>query len=176
MNALSTSHAALAQHDSIVLMPGFDPKSYLDAVMDYRCTSLTSVPTMFAMILQRRELLQGRDLSFVRFLRLGSAPVTESLRRNLRTLFPEAAISNVYGTTEAGPIVFGPHPDGRPTPEGSLGYSHPEVQLRLDGVDNEPGTGVLEMRCPALMLGYHKRPDLTKRVLTSDGFYQTGMF
>ena len=46
-------------------------------------------------------------------------------------MFPKAAISNGYGTTEAGPVVFGPHPDGIPQPELSTGYPHPEVQLRL---------------------------------------------
>jgi acyl-CoA synthetase (AMP-forming)/AMP-acid ligase II len=174
MNALSTLHAALAQHDSVVLMPGFDPESYLNAVTRYRCASLTSVPTMFAMILKRQDLLDGRDFTFVRFLRMGSAPVTETLHLALRAHFPAAVISNVYGTTEAGPIVFGPHPDGRATPQGSLGCPHPDVQVRLEGQDDGPGTGVLAIQCPALMLGYHKRPDLTEKVFTPDGFYITG--
>jgi long-chain acyl-CoA synthetase len=57
----------------------------------------------------------------------------------------------------------------------SPGVAHEEVQLRLrrDGriVSDE---GILEMRCPALMNGYHKLPDATRRALTDDGFYITG--
>ena len=34
--------------------------------------------------------------------------------------------------------------------------------------------GVLEMRCPALMNGYHKLPDATRKAMTPDGFYITG--
>jgi long-chain acyl-CoA synthetase len=44
MNALSTSHAALAQGDSVVLLPGFTVPRYLDAIARYRCTSLTAYP------------------------------------------------------------------------------------------------------------------------------------
>jgi acyl-CoA synthetase (AMP-forming)/AMP-acid ligase II len=87
---------------------------------------------------------------------------------------PQAAISNAYGTTEAGPVVFGPHPHGLPQPELSVGYRHPQVALRLvDGDRRDADQGVLEMKCPALMLGYHNRPDV-KPPLTADGFYVTG--
>jgi long-chain acyl-CoA synthetase len=74
-------------------------------------------------------------------------------------------VTNAYGTTEAGPIVFGPHPKGLKQPEMSVGYPHKLVDLRLDA------SGVLEMKCPALMLGYHNRPELTP--LTADGYYIT---
>jgi acyl-CoA synthetase (AMP-forming)/AMP-acid ligase II len=92
----------------------------------------------------------------------------------LRTALPQAAISNAYGTTEAGPVVFGPHPRGLPQPELSVGYPHPKVALRLvDGDRRDADQGVLEMKCPALMLGYHNRPDV-KPPLAADGFYLTG--
>jgi long-chain acyl-CoA synthetase len=168
MNALSTSHAALAQGDSVVLLPGFTVTRYLDAIDRYRCTSLTAVPTMLAMLLQQRELLLATDLSSVRTIRMGSAPVSPGLYQSLSDQFPDAQISNVYGTTEAGPIGFGPHPNGLETPQGSLGYPHAEVQLRLSG------EGILEIKCPALMNEYHQLPDLTATALTPDGYYVTG--
>jgi long-chain acyl-CoA synthetase len=174
MNALSTAHAALAQHDSVVLLPGFEVASYLDAISRYRCTSLTSVPTMFSMILKRVDLLEGADFSFVRFLRMGSAPVSSSLLNSLRELFPQAVISNVFGTTEAGPIVFGPHPDGVEIPHLSLGYAHPKVSLRIDGLAQGPANGMLEIKAPALMNGYHNQPETTRKAFTADGFYRTG--
>ena len=94
----------------------------------------------------------------------------EALHRAL----PQAAVTNAYGTTEAGPVVFGPHPKGLPQPEMSVGYPHPQVQLRLvDGDNRNAEQGVLEMKCPAVMLGYHNRPDVTPPI-TPDGFYITG--
>ena len=105
---------------------------------------------------------------------MGSAPITQSLIDQVRQVFPKAAISNGYGTTEAGPVVFGPHPEGIPQPELSTGYPHPEVQLRLvrDGkeVDDE---GELQMKCGALMTHYHKLPETTAKVMTPDGYYRT---
>jgi acyl-CoA synthetase (AMP-forming)/AMP-acid ligase II len=87
---------------------------------------------------------------------------------------PKAKVTNAYGTTEAGPVVFGPHPKGLPQPDNSVGYPHPKVQLRLvDGGDRNARQGVLEMKCPAVMNGYHNRPDVTPP-FTPDGFYITG--
>src|SRR5207302_494903 len=34
--------------------------------------------------------------------------------------------------------------------------------------------GVLQMRCPALMNGYHNLPEATARAMTPDGYYITG--
>jgi acyl-CoA synthetase (AMP-forming)/AMP-acid ligase II len=175
MNALAVSQAALAQGDTVVLLPAFTPSSYIAAASAHRATMLTSVPTMIAMILREADLLARHDLSSVRAVRMGSAPVSPGLIAAVRRSFPGAAVGNAYGTTEAGPVVFAPHPDGRPTPDLALGVPHPEVELRLAaGSAADPAEGVLQMRCPALMNGYHNLPEATARAMTEDGFYDTG--
>jgi long-subunit acyl-CoA synthetase (AMP-forming) len=86
-----------------------------------------------------------------------------------------AVITNGYGTTEAGSIVFTTHTDGRPTPDLSVGFAHPRVELRLVmGDDSAASEGVLQMRCPALVSGYHNLPEVTAKALTADGLYITG--
>src|ERR1700749_4974418 len=113
------------------------------------------------------------DLSGVDFVRMGSAPVSESLMASLKRALPRAIVTNAYGTTEGGPVVFGPHPQGLPQPEMSVGYPHPRVQVRLIAAGGAPGNpGVLEMRSPAIMNGYHNRPDVASPI-TADGFYFT---
>jgi len=100
--------------------------------------------------------------------------VSESLMAALKSAFPAAAITNAYGTTEAGPVVFGPHPNGLPQPELSVGYPHPQVKTRLvHESGRESDSGELEMWSPALMNGYHNRPELPSPI-TPDGFYRTG--
>jgi acyl-coenzyme A synthetase/AMP-(fatty) acid ligase len=129
---------------------------------------------MIAMMLREQETLAYTDLSSVEFIRMGSAPVSQSLMQALHRTLPKAAITNAYGTTEAGPVVFGPHPKGLPQPEMSVGYPHPQVKLRLVNGDNrDADEGVLEMKCPAMMLGYHNRSDVPPPI-TSDGYYVTG--
>jgi acyl-CoA synthetase (AMP-forming)/AMP-acid ligase II len=174
MNALALAKLACAAHATIVLLPQFSARDYIEAIGHYRCTWLTAVPPMIAMMLRETALLARTDLSSVEFVRMGSAPVSASLMAALHAALPQAAATNAYGTTEAGPVVFGPHPQGLPQPELSVGYPHPKVALRLvDGDNRDADQGVLEMKCPALMLGYHNRPDVAPP-LTPDGFYVTG--
>jgi long-chain acyl-CoA synthetase len=168
MNALALSQLAIAAHAAIVLLPQFTAASYIDAISAYRCTWLTAVPPMIAMML-RDPAMARADFSSVQFVRLGSAPVSESLMHALKHAIPNAAVTNAYGTTEGGPVVFGPHPKGLPTPEMSVGYPHPEVQVRLSGTDH----GELSMKSPAVMNGYHNRPDLPSP-FGADGYYRTG--
>jgi long-chain acyl-CoA synthetase len=174
MNALALAKLACAAHATIVLLPQFTTTAYIEAIERFRCTWLTSVPPMIAMMLKEKALLAKTDLSSVEFLRMGSAPVSPLLMAGIREIFPTTVVTNAYGTTEAGPVVFGPHPKGLPQPALSVGYPHPEVQVRLvNGTSRQADEGVLEMKCLALMLGYHNRPDL-KPPFTDDGFYVTG--
>jgi long-chain acyl-CoA synthetase len=174
MNALALAKLACMAHATIVLLPQFSAPEYIAAIERHRCTWLTAVPPMIAMMLREHDLVARTDLASVQFVRMGSAPVNRSLLAALHAALPAAKVTNAYGTTEAGPVVFGPHPDGLPQPEMSVGYPHPLVTLRL--VDDNGRTadrGALEMKSPAVMNGYHNRPDLPPPI-TADGFYRTG--
>jgi len=174
MNALALVFLALAARATTVLMPAFNARNYIRAIDTYRCTWLTSVPPMIAMMMQEHELLARTDLSSVRYVRMGSAPVSGALLERTHALLPNAKVINAYGTTEGGPVVFGPHPAGLPTPAHAIGAAHPEVELRLIDTNGElTSEGELEMRSAGLMNGYHNRPDLPTPI-TPDGFYRTG--
>ncbi|WP_043341525.1 class I adenylate-forming enzyme family protein [Belnapia moabensis] len=167
MNGLALAQLASAAHITVVLLPQFEARAYIRAIGEHRATWITGVPPMMAMLLQERELLASTDTSCVRHVRCGSAPTSPALLAAIRAAFPQARFINGYGTTECGPVVFGPHPDGIPTPPLSVGYPHPAVELRLNA------QGVLEQKCPGMMNGYWNRPDLRAPV-TPDGFYVTG--
>ncbi|MEM5316003.1 class I adenylate-forming enzyme family protein [Paraburkholderia sp. JHI869] len=174
MNALALAFLALAARATIVMLPQFDAANYIRAVTGWRCTWLTAVPPMIAMMMQEHALLAQSDFSSVRYVRMGSAPVSAALQEQIRALLPNARVINAYGTTEGGPVVFGPHPQDLPTPPLSVGAAHPLVSLRLvDEYGAEADEGELELRSPALMNGYHNRPDL-RAPLTPDGYYRTG--
>jgi acyl-CoA synthetase (AMP-forming)/AMP-acid ligase II len=174
MNALALSKLACAAHATIVLLPQFTARAYIAAIERYRATWLTAVPPMMAMMLREADMMSRTDLSSVRFIRMGSAPVSQSLMHAIHRALPQAVVTNAYGTTEAGPVVFGPHPKGLKQPEMSVGYPHPQVQVRLvQGGNRDVDEGVLEMKCPAVMNGYHNRPDV-RPPITADGYYVTG--
>jgi len=170
MNALALTNLSVMAHATIVLLPQFLAKNYLMAIGKYRCTWLTAVPPMIAMMLLEKELISKTDFSSVKSLRMGSAPVSQSLLKSIGEVLPNIQVTNAYGTTEGSPVVFGPHPKGLKQPLLSVGYPHSDVELRLVN-------GVLEMKSPGLLVGYHKaslRSPKLKSPFTDDGFYITG--
>jgi acyl-CoA synthetase (AMP-forming)/AMP-acid ligase II len=178
MNALALAKLASVAHATIILLPQFTARAYIEAIEKYKATWLTAVPPMVAMMLQEKELLARTDLSSVQSLRMGSAPVSGSLMAAIHKVLPNTQVVNAFGTTEGGPVVFGPHPKGLPTPPMSVGYPHPAVAVRLNHEgDRGAEQGVLEMKSPAVLLGYHKGDQRTpplKRPFTQDGYYITG--
>ena len=91
MNGLAMCQTTLNQGDTIVLLPQFTTKGYIEAAARHRVQFLTSVPTMIAMMLREKELLASSDLSAVEAVRMGSAPITQSLIDQVRAVFPKAA-------------------------------------------------------------------------------------
>ena len=172
MNGLFNTKLSFFTHASMVLLPSFTTHGYVEAIGRWRVTALTSVPTMLARITKEAELLARTDLSSVRRVRMGSAPLTQSLVERVQAVFENATVSNGYGATEGGPAVFGPHPEGIPTPPGSVGYPLPDGEVKLVEGSNE-NEGVLLMRNAGMMSGYHNLPEATKKVMR-DGWYYSG--
>src|SRR5688572_14641824 len=131
MNGLGTSKFVFAAHASMVLLPQFDARRYVEAIGRFRVTWITSVPTMMALAVREKETLAQTDTRSVRTVRMGSAPVTQKLIDAIRATFPGATVTNAYGTTEAGPVMFGPSPDGHKKPDLALGWPFPGVEVRL---------------------------------------------
>jgi acyl-CoA synthetase (AMP-forming)/AMP-acid ligase II len=172
MNGLFFATMALSNRITVVSQPRFEARKYLEAVARFRCRTLSGIPTMFAMMVRERDLIARLDFSSVREVAIGSAPLTDALLAQVQQLFAHADVHNGFGTTEAGPAVFGPHPQGLPAPPLALGYPRSTIDWRL--VDGEsPDEGVLALRTPALMHGYLNLPQVTAQKMR-DGFYVTG--
>ncbi len=172
MNGLFNITVALANRMQVILLPRFDARRFLETVARYRCTFLSGIPTMYALMVRERDLIERLDLGSVHDVSIGSAPLTDALLAQVHQMFPNAQIENGYGTTEAGPAVFGPHPDGRPRPPLSLGYPLADVGCKLvDG--SSPDEGILALRTAALTHGYLNLPQSTASRMR-DGWYLTG--
>ena len=174
MNAIGISKVAIAAGATIVLMPQFNARKYVEAIGRFKITSLTSVPTMLALAFREHEALAQTDLSSIESVRTGSAPITQSLVDEIKRVFPKAPILIGYGTTESGPIAFGARA-GLDKPDLALGWPLPGVEVRLIGPDGMEATeGELWIRTPANMAGYLNLPEKTRQVLNSDRWYKTG--
>ncbi|MEM7342209.1 MAG: class I adenylate-forming enzyme family protein [Actinomycetota bacterium] len=172
----------LALGGTVILLRRFDAEVYLRAVATHRATTVGGVPTMFALMANRPELVASLDLTCVKRASIGSAPMTQALHDQAASLFPEASITNGYGTTEA-VAIFAGHPDGLPRPALAVGHPLATIETRLvdpaTGRDAEPDPdsgrrqGELWVRSPGLMKGYHNLPDVTAQRVT-EGWYHTG--
>ncbi|MBN2533738.1 MAG: AMP-binding protein [Spirochaetales bacterium] len=81
-----------------------------------------------------------------------------------------------YGLTEAAPIVS---VRKQKTPvTGTIGPPLPEISVKIcdpEGNELPPGKkGILFIKGPNVMQGYYKKPEETKKVLSDDGWLNTG--
>jgi acyl-CoA synthetase (AMP-forming)/AMP-acid ligase II len=174
MNGLFSAKMVMINGGTIVLMTGFTARGYIRAIHTQRVDMVTSVPTMLALVMRETEELAKSDLTSVTTAVTGSAPSTPEFFGQMKRLFPNAQLANSWGTTESGPLGFGPHPDGLPTPPGALGYPRKGIEVRfVGGAETGPTEGVVHIRTPALMTGYLNREADTRKRLV-DGWYDTG--
>jgi long-chain acyl-CoA synthetase len=173
-NALrGTVKPMLYASGSFVLMPGYEPRAYLDALAKYKCTYSRGVAAVFTMFLQHREYLDSLDLSALRSMSIGSAVVAPELLDAVERALPHVKVSESYGLTEGGSPLRPPI-DGRPVPRGSPGVAAPEIEVRLiDDHGSDADEGELLVRCPYVCLGYYNEPETTRQKLR-DGWLHTG--
>ena len=155
MNALGTcARRFLAAHASMVLLPQFRARAYIEAIARYRGTWLTACPPCSPWSRRRPTALARSDLLVGRAGRHGLGAAHAGADRPVKAAFPGAPVTNGYGTTETGPVAFGPHPRGLPRPDLALGYPVEDVDVRLvDGDDRDADEGVLELRTPGAHAG-----------------------
>jgi acyl-CoA synthetase (AMP-forming)/AMP-acid ligase II len=159
---------------SVVLLPNFEPRRFLTALADYRCTHAGGVPAVFTLLLQERDLIEDLDFSALKSLKIGSAPTPKELLDAVEAAFGVPA-SESYGLTEGGPVMIGPPLDGRPVPHGSCGVAWPEGEVKLVAADGQEARshGELWVRNPGVTPGYYHLPEVNRERL-SDGWLKTG--
>ncbi len=124
---------------------------------------LLSIPVVSGLI--RRKLLNALGLDQCRFAAGGAAPMPVALLAWYRRL--GLPINEGYGMTENLAVshltLVGKNQ------EGTVGPQYDGVETRID-----PESGEVQMRSPALMLGYYKEPEKTKETFSADGWLRTG--
>jgi acyl-CoA synthetase (AMP-forming)/AMP-acid ligase II len=167
----------LYQGATIVTMPRFDLEGFLGAVEQYRMTRLFLVPPI-VLLLAKSPAVEGRDLSSVRVMMSGAAPLDGAVARACAERVGGRLVQG-YGLTETAPIT---HLVPADTPEidpYSVGPLVANTECKLV----EPGTGVevgpgedgeLWIRGPQVMRGYLGNEAATAASIDADGFFHTG--
>ncbi len=157
---------------SLVIMRGFDPRRYLQALADHKVTSCSGVPTMFAEMLRQTDLIESLDFSALKRISMGSAIVPPQLIARLTDTF-KVSVRESFGLTEGGGAVRQPI-DGRIPPRGSVGLVAPELEVKLVGPNGEDANeGECWIRSPYVLREYVNLPELSRERIV-DGWLRTG--
>lgn len=106
----------------------------------------------------------------VRMIAIGGAPLGSEVENFLR--IAEFPYVMGYGLTETAPLLTGERVSE--TRKGSSGYPIKDVEIKIIDPDQKTGIGEIYARGPNVMNGYYKNENITKEVLTDDGWFKTG--
>jgi acyl-CoA synthetase (AMP-forming)/AMP-acid ligase II len=154
-----------------VVMPRFDAASFLAAIPRYGITLVTSVPTIYELVLRHPDVATT-DVSTVRTLSYGGAPIAPELVYRLREAFPTARLGNGFGLSETSALAtFLPH-EYAVEHADAVGFPSPVNDVRIDEPD-ATGVGELLIRGPNVVVGYWGDPVRTAETFV-DGWLHTG--
>jgi long-chain acyl-CoA synthetase len=175
----STSLALLLRGATVVVVRRARPELVLAALVDHRATFLAGVATTFTKLVHHLENDPAEEEKAFGSLRLcisGGEPRNEGVFERWRAL-SGVPIFDAYCSSECLPLVtYDPWVDAAPKP-GAAGRLVPRARLKIvdpTGAEvprGEVGEGLSSG--PGRMLGYWRDPDLTREVLTEDGWYRT---
>lgn len=155
-----------------VIMPTLNLDALIAALGAERVSVLVTVPAIYSLLL-RHKGFAGTDVSGIRWVGYGGAPIAPSLVRTVKNAFGHATVFNGYGMTETASLMT-VLPDGEAVEHAdSVGYAVPSVDLGLIPSGDEPGVGELVTRGANVTAGYWNRPEATATTF-ADGWLHTG--
>ena len=156
-----------------VLVRWFDAPGFLELIERHRIQMSGVVPSMIQRLLG--EPLERHDLSSLRYVTCGGAPLPRATAEDFERRIPSVSIRQGYGLTETAALVSS-NPPGLEKP-GSVGLpieGCTVVILDDEGCELLPGEpGEICCRSPAVMRGYWRSPEDTAQALR-DGWLHTG--
>jgi len=179
MGAIGYLNGLVLAGTTTVIHMRFDPVAYVEDAVKHRVTAIGGAPPVFVALLQVPGIEQA-DLSHVRGVSSGAAPLPVSLIERLKQLLPDAVIGEGYGLTEVTMIATG-NPSFRSGTRkpGTVGVPlfDTEISIRpLGGGEALPAgeRGEVCIRGPQVMRGYAHRPEATAEAIDADGWFHTG--
>ncbi|TDF62219.1 class I adenylate-forming enzyme family protein [Cupriavidus sp. L7L] len=170
--------ASVREGGKTVLQRRFVPEEALALIALHRVTTWTAVPTMYKRIAALpAEELARHDVSSVRSLSVGAAPVPVVLKEWIARYFGPGKLQERYGASEVGMISCLPTHMQQLKP-GSSGLPHRHVDIEVrDAEGNRMPVGQhgeLWIRTPVTIRNYLNQPPLGPDVLDADGFFRVG--
>ncbi|EEP79140.1 hypothetical protein UREG_03986 [Uncinocarpus reesii 1704] len=191
---LAVFHSAFYRGESVVVLPKYELATLLEAIELCRINVLYVVPPIIIAMVKNGKLMKKHDLSSVRHIITGAAPLGNETAEDLHRLYPTWSILQAYGeyirlilhvglrsNTQEGlteTTAVATHTSPHDIFFGSSGCLLPLLEARLvtpDGADVEEydTPGELLLRGPTIVLGYLNNEAANKETF-QDGWLRTG--
>ena len=180
-------NAAMHARARLVIMPSFDLLEFLDNIQTHRCTYAFIAPPV-AVALAKHPVVEQYDLSSLRGIMSGAAPLDEELGRAVKQRLGCQVVQG-YGMSELSPVSHvapfdgGLELVGTVAPLSSCGWTVPNAVSKIvdeSGTEIDPPasglseTGELWFKGPNVMPGYLNNDEATRSTVDDDGFLHTG--
>ncbi|KAK4553286.1 hypothetical protein LTR86_009586 [Recurvomyces mirabilis] len=169
-------HQSFFRGTKTVVMPKFSLEAWCAAVQTHRITFAYVVPPVILQ-LSKHPLVSNYDLSTLRMMNSGAAPLTHEL---VTALYDRIGVpvKQGYGLSETSPTTHTQPWDLWQSTIGAVGTMLPNQTAKYMSADETEvpvgEVGELWIKGPNIFSGYLNNPEGTKNALTEDGYFKTG--
>jgi len=181
--------AAIYGGRTLVMERQFEPEEWMTLVETEKANRAMMVPTMLKQLLDHPNFKE-HDLSSLRVITYGAAPMPLPVIRKALEEFPRVSFINAFGQTETASTITALGPEDHVltgTEEekekkikrlASIGKPMADVEMKViddDGKTLGPNeVGEILARGPRVMSGYWKDEEKTAKTIDKDGWVHTG--
>lgn len=163
--------------DQVVILPRYEFETTLACVARHKINTLFLVPPIIVQMAKNDTICRRYDLSSVRSIITGAAPLGAETATEIGRLYPHWLIRQGYGLTETATVASSSMPGD--IIHGSSGMLIPGFEARIVAADGREvleheKEGELLLRSPSVVLGYSNNAAANEEAFTSDGWLKTG--
>ncbi|KAI0413270.1 hypothetical protein F5X98DRAFT_352530 [Xylaria grammica] len=150
-------NTGLYRGDGVIVLPRFEFTTFLQTIQKFKINFMHLVPPIIIQLLRNPDLCAKYDLSSVRFIYTGAAPLGAETHEDMLKAFPHITVGQGYGMTETSTVVLSTGEND--VMIGTSGSLVPATRAKLLDEEGREITeydkrGELIIQSPSATLGY----------------------